>query len=119
MFATVAHNSTITLLNDEPKTALNDTIIRATRTKSQLASYDLQVDAETRRKKVVKKSFQLRHPSMQISMKQSLASLVAEKAAIGCEYNTKKVLMSTYAIKNPSTATSANVMRKRLNYSTN
>ena len=34
MFATVAHNSTVTLLNDEPKAALNDTIIRATRTKS-------------------------------------------------------------------------------------
>ena len=56
---------------------------------------------------------------MQISMKQSLASLVAEKAAIGCEYNTKKVLMSTYAVKNPSTATSANVMKRRLKYSTN
>ena len=56
---------------------------------------------------------------MQISMKQSLASLVAEKAAIGCEYNTKKVLMSTYAVKNPSAATSANVMRRRLKYSTN
>ena len=71
----------------------------------------MQVDEVTRRKKVVKKSFQMRHPSMQISMRQSLASLVAEKAAVGYDYNSKKVLMSTYAIKDP--CAQANT-RKRL-----